>query len=64
MTQVAQPLLISEREAAELFGVSERTMFNMRRDGQIPFVKCRGRIMFRVASLEKWLHENEQGTAK
>ena len=55
-----KPLLISEREAAALLGVSERTLFNMRKDGQIPFQRMRGRIMYRVSAMEEWLREREQ----
>ena len=55
MPTTAQPLAIPEREAAELLGVSERTLFNMRQDGQIPFLRMRSRIMYSPAALEKWI---------
>jgi excisionase family DNA binding protein len=64
MSTTAQPLAIPEREAAELLGVSERTLFNLRQENAIPFVRIRSRIMYRVSALEKWLQENEQGAAK
>ena len=60
MPGTAQQLTISERMAAELLGVSERTLFNLRQDGDIPFIRIRSRIMYRVSALEAWLEKNEQ----
>ena len=59
MPSTAQPLAIPEREAAELLGVSERTLFNMRQDGQIPFLRMRSRIMYSPTALEKWIESRE-----
>ena len=46
---------IPEPEAAKRLSVSERTMFNMRKDGQIPFLRLRSRIMYSPAALQKWI---------
>ena len=48
-------LAIPEPEAAEMLSVSGRTMFNMRKDGQIPFFRLRSRIMYSPAALQKWI---------
>lgn len=53
-------ILIDEIEAAEKLGLSPKTLYNMRRAGQLPFVRARGRIMYRVASLEKWAEQQER----
>ena len=60
MKTTAQRLLISEPEAAKMLSVCERTLFNLREDKGIPFVRVRSRIMYRVSALEKWLEKNEQ----
>ena len=60
MPGTAQQLTISERMAAELLGVSERTLFNLRQEHAIPFLRIRSRIMYRVSALEAWLEKNEQ----
>ncbi len=59
--QMANALLISERDAALKLGVSERTMFNMRQDGEVPFVRVRTRIMYSPAALQKWIESRELG---
>ena len=53
--EAAKELAIGEPEAAKRISVSERTMFNMRKDGQIPFFKLRNRIMYSPAALAKWI---------
>lgn len=60
MEITAKRLLVSEPEAAKMLGVCERTLFNLRQDGAIPFVPVRSRIMYRVPALEAWLERNEQ----
>ena len=63
MLAIANRLLVSEREAAEILGVSERTMFNMRQDGQVPFVRVRTRVMYSPTALEKWIESRgEEGS--
>ena len=61
MLAIANRLLVSEPEAAEILGVSERTMFNMRQDGQVPFVRVRTWVMYSPSALEKWIESQEQG---
>jgi excisionase family DNA binding protein len=55
------PILVDENEAARLLGLSAKTLYNMRRAGQLPFVRVRGRIMYRPVALEKWA-ESIEGT--
>lgn len=53
-------ILVNEDEASRLIRVCPKTLFNMRRDGQISFVRARGRILYRVSALEEWAKANEQ----
>ena len=64
MSTTVNALLISERDAAVKLGVSERTLFNMRQDQQVPFVRVRTRVMYSPAALEKWIESREQGLKK
>jgi len=59
MSTTARRLLISEREAAKMLNLCPRTLFNLRQDGAIPFVRVRTRIMYRVSALELWLDSQE-----
>nr|WP_084146984.1 helix-turn-helix domain-containing protein [Paenibacillus wynnii] len=46
---------ITVKEAAELLGVSQTTVYAMVRQGQIPAVRVRSRIFFTRLALEEWL---------
>ncbi|MEM9352432.1 MAG: helix-turn-helix domain-containing protein [Planctomycetota bacterium] len=52
-------LLVPISDAAKLLGVSERTVFSMTQAGELPSVRVRGRRMYRVASIEQWISDNE-----
>jgi excisionase family DNA binding protein len=60
---VAEKLLITEREAAELLSVSERTLFNLRRAGEIDAVQLRGCVRYSVAALQEYIAK-QAGSAK
>lgn len=50
-----QPLAITKREAARLLSISERTLFQLVADGEIPVVRLKRKLLFRLADLESWL---------
>lgn len=50
-------LTLSEHEAAEALGISERTLLTMRQAGEVPHVKLRGRVLYTVSALQRWLDE-------
>jgi excisionase family DNA binding protein len=61
MTAFTAPGLLGEREAAEyLGGISQKHLYNLRRAGVIPFLRVGDRVMYRVATLEKWAAEQER----
>lgn len=62
MDETAQRLLISEPKAAIKLSVCPRTMHNLRQDGEIPFVRLRGRVLYSPAALEKWIESKEEGS--
>ncbi len=52
------PLLLRDREAADLLGISREKMYLMMRSGQVPGVVRIGRsIRISRASLERWIEE-------
>ena len=48
-------ITLTVQEAAHLIGVSTTTIYTMVREGQIPHVRVRGRILFHRDTIEKWL---------
>jgi excisionase family DNA binding protein len=56
-----QKLTLDIKEAAALIGVSHTTMYTCVREGQIPFVKVRGRILFHRDTIEAWLRGESAG---
>ncbi|WP_145078891.1 helix-turn-helix domain-containing protein [Aureliella helgolandensis] len=53
------PRLVTARQAAEMLGLSERTLFKLRHQGQLPFVRVGRSIRFAVASLDSWVRQRE-----
>ncbi|PNQ78903.1 helix-turn-helix domain-containing protein [Paenibacillus sp. F4] len=48
-------ITLTVNETAELIGVSPTTVYNMAREGQIPHVRVRARIIFHRDVIECWL---------
>lgn len=57
------PLLVDRREAARLLGVSPGTIDNLRLAGEIPSVKVRGRRLFDVADLRRFIESRKEPVA-
>ena len=58
--EAGEPLAVRPRVAAAKLGISESTLDRLRKAGRVPFVKLDGAILYRVASLDKFLLEAEQ----
>lgn len=54
-----QPLLIDERAAANLLGLSPRTVWSLSAAGQIPFVRIGRRKLYSLESLRAWIRQRE-----
>ena len=48
---------------AKLIGISDRKLWEMVDHGEVPHVKLGGRLVFRVATLDKWLEERERASS-
>ncbi|WP_337101990.1 helix-turn-helix domain-containing protein [Paenibacillus sp. YIM B09110] len=55
-------LTLTVNEAAQLVGVSIATIYTMARQGEIPHVRVRGRILFHREKLEQWLRGELEAT--
>lgn len=53
--------LLSIKDLANLLGVSESMIRKMVAQGKLPYIRMGSKTGFRVASIEAWLAENEQG---
>lgn len=57
---VGEAIGLRPAEAAARLGISVTTLYRLRVAGRIPFVKLDGAVIYRVASLDKFLLESEQ----
>jgi excisionase family DNA binding protein len=51
--------VVNSRKAAELLGVSERTVWKLKGEGKLPYVSIGGRTLFRPETLEHYISEHE-----
>ena len=58
------PPLIVEREAARRLRVSPKTLWTLRKAGQIPFVAVGRSIRYRVETLDAWIAERERESVR
>ena len=55
------PLLVDEAQARRLLGgLCAKTMYNLRRSGELPFVKIGSRIMYDVADLKAFIERRKE----
>ena len=59
-----EPLLVSAAAAAELLGVSSRTLWSLTHTGDMPFVRMGRRIMYSPESLRSWIAAQEARNAR
>lgn len=55
-----QRLAVSRKVAAQMIETCARTIANLNRRGELPFVRCGRRVLIRVVSLEKFLRAKER----
>ena len=56
---VTPPLAVSVHEAARLLSVSERTIWNLAKQGKIQSKKIGARVVFLLASIQEFLTKKE-----
>jgi len=53
-------MLISQRETARLLGVTDRTVFSLRKSGELPFIKLGSRVLFSRDDLAAFVAKKRQ----
>jgi excisionase family DNA binding protein len=56
--QGSMKLLLSAREAAKAMSISERTLWTLTKEGKIPCVRIKKRVLYNLRELERWI-ENQ-----
>lgn len=66
MNQVSSPLALRPREAAKALGISPRLLWQLTKDGRIPYVRIGGTkrktVLYPLADLQAWLSRNAATT--
>jgi excisionase family DNA binding protein len=50
-----KPLAVGKKEAARLLSISERTLFQLVADREIPMIRLKRKVLFRPIDLNAWL---------
>ena len=62
--QMVSPLVVDEREARRLLGgLCAKTMYNLRRSGELVGIKIGSRVMYDVADLRAFI-ERQKGAGR
>jgi excisionase family DNA binding protein len=54
--QTIEPLLLTVRQAAKVLSISERTLFTLTQDGQIPAVRFGRSVRYDPVDLRAWIN--------
>ena len=54
-------LLVSQGEAARLLSVSERTLYSMRKRGELNWVRIGPRVLYATEDLRHWIEHRKEG---
>jgi excisionase family DNA binding protein len=54
------PLLVDEREAGRLLGVTSRTVFSLRKAGELPAVKIGSRVLYERTALAEFIQRRRE----
>lgn len=58
---MAERALMTEREASRWLGLCTRTLWKLRKAGQIPYVQIGRRVMYDRADLVRWIEGQKVG---
>ncbi|HAI14381.1 MAG TPA: DNA-binding protein [Phycisphaerales bacterium] len=57
---IDQPLVVDTRQAAKMLCISERTLAELKKQGQIPFIQIGRSVRYAIGDLEAWLKSKTQ----
>jgi len=58
--QSLRPLLLSPRDAAKALSISEKTLYNYREAGEIPFVRIGRAVRYSPEALRQWIQRRSE----
>lgn len=61
MNDNSEKLLLKPAEAARMLSISQRTLFQLRRDGHIPAVRFGGNVRYYLDDLREFCKQNRSG---
>jgi len=56
-----QPKLLSVKEVAEMLSISQRTVWSMTNAGEIPCVRIRKRVLYRLDHVQGFIDKQTKG---
>ncbi len=56
--QLNNQLAVNAEELSKLIGLSTDTIYTLKSQGRIPYIKIGRRVLFPVEGIKKWLDEN------
>ncbi len=56
--------MLTGKELATLLGISFWAIWKWTKEGEMPFIRVKKRIFYRVSTIEKWLVEMEEASIK
>lgn len=56
--QLNNRLAVNAHELSRLTGLSTDTIYTLKSQGRVPYIKIGRRVLFPVNAIEKWLDEN------
>ena len=59
-----QPKLLTVKEVAELLSISQRTVWSMTNAGEIPCVRIRKRVLYRLEHVQGFIDKQTEGGTK
>jgi excisionase family DNA binding protein len=60
-TEIMPPLLLTTRQAAKALSISERTLWQLAKDGKIPTVRIGRSVRFDPRDLQDWISAHKEG---
>ena len=60
VTPIIEPLGVSVKDAAKALSISERTLWQLTKDGKIPATKAGSRVIYSVDALKDFVNQNRR----
>ena len=61
VTRNDSPLLVDAKRAAAMLGIGIRTLWSITKEGELPHVRIRRRVLYSVDDLKRWIVQHKVG---